>query len=428
MFRNRIASMTMTAAVLVSSLVGVAGAHAQAATTIQIWHGWNGAYADAISKAFDDYNKNNKDGITVQLSNPGDLNNSLQVAIPAGQGPDIIAWADDQIGNNVLAGNIAPLDKYGVTMDFLKSTYEPAAVNGVVYNGHIWALPEAQEGVTLICNSAVVKPTDFPTDPKDFAGLLKLATDFHTKNPTKYLFYNQAFDTANSNGDAYHVSPVFYGFGAFYVKEDGTVGIDTPEAMKAGQWIADASKVLPQQSSQDQGLAALTSGNAGCMWTGPWELADIKKSGISYFIQPFGSPFVGIKVEMMTTNAVDRGNADAVVKVLKYFDSADIEKALSIANSTIPAVTAALNDPAVAKNPDVVGFGAQFKLGVPQPNTPYMNALWGPVGQAEIAIFAGKQSPADALNAAAKAARDAVKAMVLPTPKAAATMAATAAK
>jgi arabinogalactan oligomer/maltooligosaccharide transport system substrate-binding protein len=432
MFRNRIASLTMTGAVLASALGGLSAAHAQAATTIQIWHGWSGAYADAISKVFDDYNKNNKDGITVQLSNPGDLNNSLQVAIPAGQGPDIIAWADDQIGNNVLAGNIAPLDKYGVTTDFLKSTYEPAAVNGVVYNGHIWALPEAQEGVTLICNSAVVKPTDFPTDPKDFAGLLKLATDFHAKNPTKYLFYNQAFDTANSNGDAYHVSPVFYGFGAFYVKEDGSVGVDSPEALKAGQWIADASKVLPQQSSQDQGLAALTGGNAGCMWTGPWELADIKKSGISYFIQPFGSPFVGIKVEMMTTNAVDRGNADAVVKVLKYFNSADVQKGLSIANSTIPAATAALNDPAVAKNSDVVGFGKQFALGVPQPNTPYMNALWGPVGQAEIAIFAGKQSPKDALTAAAKAARDSIKAMVLPTPKpagtAAATMAATAAK
>src|SRR5262249_42172930 len=120
----------------------------------------------------------------------------------------------------------------------------------------------------------------------------------------------------------------------------------------------------------------------------------------------------------MTTNAVDRGNADAVVKVLKYFDSADVQAKLSVANSTVPAATAALSNPDVAKNPDVVGFGAQFKLGVPQPNTPYMNALWVPVGQATMAIYTGAQAPADALAAAEKAANDAIANLNLPTPEA----------
>jgi len=391
---------------------------ARAATTLQLWHGWQGAYADAITKIFDDYNKTNKDGITVELTNPGSINDSLQVAIPAGQGPDIIAWADDVIGNNVLAGNIAPLNEYGITMDFLKSTYEPAAVNGVVYDGKIWGLPEAQEGVSLICNSAVIKPTDFPKDPQDFAGLLALATKFHTDNPDKYLIYNQGLDTANAAGDAYHVSPIYYGFGAYYVDETGKVGINTPEGLKAGQWLVDISKVLPQQSSQAQGLQALTAGTGACMWTGPWELADIKKAGINYFIQPFGRPFVGIKVELMTTNAVERGNAEAVVKVLKFFDSADVQTKLSVANGTVPAATAALTSPEVSKNPDVTGFGAQFKLGVPQPNTPYMSQLWGPVGQATIAIYTGKQAPAEALADAEKAAKDGISKMNLPTPAA----------
>jgi arabinogalactan oligomer / maltooligosaccharide transport system substrate-binding protein len=395
-----------------------AGPQVRAATALQLWHGWQGAYADAITKIFDEYNKSNQDGITVELTNPGDLNNSLQAAIPAGQGPDIIAWADDVIGNNALAGNIAPLSDYGITMDFLKSNYEPAAINGVVYDGKIWGLPEAQEGVTLICNSAVIKPTDFPKDPQDFAGLLALATKFHTDNPDKYLIYNQGLDTANAAGDAYHVSPIYYGFGAYYVDETGKVGINTPEGLKAGQWLVDVSKVLPAQASQAQGLQALTAGTGACMWTGPWELADVKKAGISYFIQPFGRPFVGIKVELLTTNAVQRGNADAVVKVLKFFDSADVQTKLSVANGTVPANTAALTSPEVSKNPDVAGFGAQFKLGVPQPNTPYMSQLWGPVGQATIAIYTGKQSPADALAAAEKAAKDAIGKMNLPTPAA----------
>ena len=143
--------------------------------------------------------------------------------------------------------------------------------------------------------------------------MLALATKFHTDNPDKYLIYNQGLDTASAGGDAYHVSPIYYGFGAFYVDETGKVGINTPEALKAAQWLIDISKVLPAQSSQAQGLHALTTGDGACMWTGPWELADIKKAGINYFIQPFGRPFVGIKVELLSVNAVERGNADSAV-------------------------------------------------------------------------------------------------------------------
>ncbi|MEO8397396.1 MAG: extracellular solute-binding protein, partial [Chloroflexota bacterium] len=246
--------------------------------------------------------------------------------------------------------------------------------------------------------------------------LLTLATKFHTDNPDKYLIYNQGLDTANAAGDAYHVSPIFYGFGASYVDETGKVGINTPEGLAAGQWLVDAAPAFPLQASGAEGLAALTGGTGACMWTGPWSLADIKNSGISYFIQPFGRPFVGIKVELVTVNAAERGNAEAAVKVIQWFDSAEVQTKLSVANSTIPAATAALASPEVSSNPDVVGFGAQFKLGVPQPNTPYMNALWGPVGQATMAIYTGAQSPADALAAAEQGANDGIAAMNLPTP------------
>ena len=401
---KRLLPLTLAAAILFSA-VGI-GSHAKAAgVTLQLWHGWQGTYADAITKVFDDYNKTNKDGITVELSNPGDLNKSLDVAIPAGQGPDIIAWADDVIGKNVLAGNIISLDELGVTQDFLKKTYEPAAIAGVTYNGKIWGLPEAQEGISLICNSALVKPEDFPKDPKDFNGLLDLATKFRKANADKYLIYNQGL----GNSDAYHASPIYYGFGAYYVKEDGSVGINTKEAQAAADWIVKFSAVAPKEISDELMRAAFTGGKAACAWTGPWALADFKKAGIKYFIQPFGSPFVGIKVELITVNAKDRKTDAAALKVLQFFNTAEVQAALSKANSTIPAASAALKDPDVANNPDVVGFGKQFALGVPQPNTPFMDFLWGPVGDATTAIFNGSQKPAEALAAAEQAALEKIK-------------------
>ncbi len=82
--------------------------------------------------------------------------------------PTFIGWANDQIGSQALVGNIIDLDTLGVTQDFLNSTYEPAAVKGVIWQGKIWALPESQEGIAIVYNKAVASEADFPTDPIGF--------------------------------------------------------------------------------------------------------------------------------------------------------------------------------------------------------------------------------------------------------------------
>ena len=120
---------------------------------ITIWHQWDGAYLDAITAAFNDYTAAHPN-VTIDLSKPDDVGNALNVAIPAGEGPDIIGWANDKIGEQAIAGNIVALDDYGVDQAFLKATYEPAAVNGVVWKDKIWALPESQEGIALVYNKA----------------------------------------------------------------------------------------------------------------------------------------------------------------------------------------------------------------------------------------------------------------------------------
>ncbi|MGD8398767.1 MAG: extracellular solute-binding protein, partial [Anaerolineae bacterium] len=120
--------------------------------TISIWHQWSGDYLDAIEQVFADYTAEHPN-VTIDLSKPEDTSNALSVAIPAGEGPDIIGWANDQIGTQALAGNIVPLNDYGIDMTFLNTTYEPAAVRGVVWQDMIWGLPESQEGIALVYNT-----------------------------------------------------------------------------------------------------------------------------------------------------------------------------------------------------------------------------------------------------------------------------------
>lgn len=385
----------------------VAPTEAAAPVTITIWHQWDGKYLDAITAIFNQYMVENPN-VTIVLDKPENVNDALKVAIPAGEGPDIIGWANDQIGAQALVGNIIDLDSLGVTQDFLNSTYEPAAVNGVVWSGKIWALPESQEGIALVYNKATATAADFPSDPKDFADLLAKAKAYSEANAGKYLVCNQGL----GNADAYHEGAIYFGFGVpGYVDDAGTVYLNTPEALAAGNWIKDFKPYAPAESSYDICKAGIVDGTFAAMWTGPWIIADLETAGVDYGILPMGSPFVGIKTLMITKNAQDRGTAEVALDIIKYFTNQANETQVSLANKTIPANTAALNDPQVQALATVSGFGAALNLGIPMSNSPYASAQWGPVGDATNAIWAGTQTPEEALAAAQTAIETAIAGM-----------------
>jgi len=374
--------------------------------TIKIWHQWDGKYLEAITQAFNDYTAAHPN-VKFDLSKPEDVANALNVAIPAGEGPDIIGWANDQIGQQAIKGNIVALNDYGITEDFIKKTYEPAAVNGVMYKDKIWALPESQEGIALIYNKDLVASEYLPTDPLNFDDLLAKAQKFQADKGA-VLVCNQAF----GGNDAYHMSPIFFGFGVpSYIDEEGVAYLNTPEAVKAAEWLLKFKDVSLTENSYDICFAGLKEGKVGMWWTGPWAVAGIEESGINYGILPFGRPFVGIKTLMMTKNAVDRENQDIVIDVMKYFTGAEASKKIALVNKTIPANTAALKDPEVQALTAVVGYGAALNLGIPMSPSIYSSAQWDPVGKASQAIWQGAAAPAEAMAAAQKAADDAVSQM-----------------
>jgi len=375
-------------------------------TTITIWHQWVGDYLVAIQAAFDAYTADHP-LVTIELSQPTDVQASLAVSIPAGEGPDIIGWANDQIGTNALSGNIVALDDYGINMKFLEKTYEPAAVAGVVWQDRIWGLPESQEGIAIVYNKAVASEADFPTDPNDFADLLAKAKTFYETNGIP-LFCNQGFP----GGDAYHVAPLYFGFGVpEYVDDQGVAYLNTPEAIAAGNWLLEVKPYLLGEMSHELCKTAVIEGTAAAWWTGPWAIADLENAGIDYGFVAMGSPFVGIKTLLLTKNAVDRGTAELAVDIMKYFTGFDAQKAIVLANKTIPANTEVLNDPEVQALTTIAGFGASLNNGIPMANTPYAGAQWGPVGDATGAIWNGSQTPEEALAAAQAAVDEAIAAM-----------------
>jgi arabinogalactan oligomer/maltooligosaccharide transport system substrate-binding protein len=361
--------------------------------TITIWHGYEGTYLEAKKAIYDAYTKQYP-GVTINLVHKPKLTDAVTTAIPAGQGPDIVAWVDDQIGKWAKIEAIKPMDQW-VSKDYMNSQFSQAAVDASTYDGKIYGVPESVEAITILYNKKLISANEVP---KTSDALVSFAKSFPSSHPGKYGI------VWNSKNDAYFNAPWVYGFGGYFVKADGTVGL-TSAGSKAGfNYVASFKGAIPQ--SVDYGIAdtLFKEGKAAMIVNGPWSVADYVKAGVDYGIAMLptisangkpASPFVGVKTLMLSATSQNKALA---VDVMKFFANKDNQTNMVLTTREIPANKLALADPKVQAIGDIAGFGAQVKNGVPLPNTPYMSALWDPVIKALEAIWTGKQTVDAALS------------------------------
>jgi arabinogalactan oligomer/maltooligosaccharide transport system substrate-binding protein len=372
--------------------------------TITIWHGWGGSYLAPKQAIFNAYMKLHPN-VTIKLVNQGGTNfiQKAITAVKANNGPDIIAWVDDSLGELVDSHTVVPMDQY-ISQSFVNSTYAPAAAQAVQFNGHVYGVPETVEAVTIMYNKKLISASQLPTTTDQ---MLAFEQSYEKAHPGSYGI---VWPTT----DPYYNACWFYGFGAYYVKPDGTVGLNTAQATAAGQFIASFRQYLPKQLDGTTASSLFTEGKAAAIIDGPWAYDNYaQKAGIDVGFaklpivsatgQP-ATPFVGVKSLWGTANAQSRGVLPIVADILKFYSNEQNQLQMIQQTGEIPANNAALQSSTVTNNPAISGYAAQAATGVPLPNTPYMSALWTPVGNALTAIWSGNQTPAAALAAAQTAA------------------------
>lgn len=374
--------------------------------TVTIWHGWASNYTAPKQAIFNAYMKLHPN-VTIKVVNVAqNIVPKSITAVRANNGPDIISWVDDSLGELVDSHTVVPMDQY-ISQSFVNSTYTQAAAQAVQFNGHVWGVPETVEAVTIMYNKKLVSASQLPTTTDQ---MLAFEQSYSQQHPGKY-------GIVWPTQDAYYNAPWFYGFGAFYVKPDGTVGLNTPQATAAGNFIASFRPYLPKQLDNTTASALFTEGKAAAIIDGPWAYSGYaSKSGIDIGFATLptvptnnnthGTPFVGVKSLWVTKNAKDPALA---ADILKFYTNTQNQLQMIQATGEIPANQAALQDPAVKNNKGIAGFANQAQYGTPLPNTPYMSALWNPVANALAAIWTGTQTPAAALAAAQSAAEKGVK-------------------
>ena len=366
--------MKRAMSILTLALLGQAGA-----ATLTLWTHYEPAgevnWVRQQAAAFE-----KKTGHKVQVvSVPfGDITDKFIQSAPKGQGPDLIATQPhDRLGQMAAAGVIEPMDRYVTS----KADYDKTALAAFTYKGKLMGLPLFAEAVALVYNKKLV-----PKAPTTWAEFLAAA---------------QAAQKAGNLGYATQIDEPYrsYGFvsayGGYVFKNSGgtfntgDIGLNNAGTVKALGFLNDLRykyNLVPEGVSAEAARSAFIAGRLAMLYTGPWDMGDIKKAGINYGITAFPtppgatgkwSPFVG--VQGIVVNAYSKNKA-AAVQLARQMTSGDAQVAFNRAGGRIPTSLSARTK--LKADPIVAGFGRAISQGTPMPNIPEMGAVWGPWGAA----------------------------------------------
>jgi arabinogalactan oligomer/maltooligosaccharide transport system substrate-binding protein len=335
-------------------------------------------------------------GVTVQVvqKQSGPIRQEIST-VAVENAPDVIVGAHDWIGELSGNGSIIPLSPSAAT----RKQFPAYALNAFSYGTAIkklYGAPVALENIALVTNTRLAKP------PKSFADLERQALAAKRKMKTQVGLAVQ-----QGQGDAYHMYPFFSGLGGYVFGankagnlDPSDIGVANAKFLKNAPLIDkwNRSGLIRSQVNDSIAKDLFLKGKVAYWVTGPWFLADIRKSGVKYQVSAFPQivpgiksvPFLGVQGYMVTKYSSAHG-VESLAKdlVANYMMQPAAQSTLALANDRTPANLRAL---ARVKDKDLKAFGAASGGGVPMPNIPQMASVWQDLGAAWVRSTKGANS------------------------------------
>lgn len=390
--RHLVLTPLALAAALGSALVATPAAAAEPGKLL-IWFSTDGA--KGMQKVAEEFTK--KTGVPVTVEAPEDGPGKFQQAAAAGKGPDIWIWAHDRIGEWISGGLIQPVSPGKK----LQADLDPLALKAFQAGGKTWGYPYSIEAVSLVYNKAIVK-----TPPKTFEEVMALDKKLSGEGKKAILW-----DYTNT----YFTFPLLAANGgyAFKLKADGTydpadTGVNNAGAIKGVELLNKLlrDKYMPEGSGYAEMEGAMAQGKVAMMINGPWSWDNLRKAKIDFGVAKIPAvggkkavPFVGVKGAMINKASPNKDLAIEFIEnhMLTTKGLKTINEAEAIG---VPASKAYFNE--LKADPNIAATMASAQDGVPMPNNPEMGRFWSAMVSALGNVMEARQTPKEAMDAAAK--------------------------
>ncbi len=338
-------------------------------------------------------------GIAIDIVHPDDMTNRFQQAAGSGQGPDIVIFAHDRLGEWAQSGllkAVAPSDAY-------RERYFDFTWDAVVWNGETYGYPISVESLGLIYNKALVDEA-----PESFDELMALEEELAEQDKKAILF---------DYAEPYFGWPLLAANGGYPFKQTeagfdvADIGVNNAGAIQGAELLLELieSGALPEGTDYSVTDTRFNRGEVATMISGPWAWSNLEKSGIDFGVALLpkvgderAKPMFGVMTAML--NSATPNDFLAIEFLENYLLD---EEGLRTFNSdgSLGAVAHRAYQADLESDPNIAATLANAELGVPMPNIPEMGAFWAAMEPALQNIGSGRQTPQEALDAAARRMR-----------------------
>ncbi len=380
-----------------------AAAAPTAPVTLTLWH----SYRDDERKALDElvaaWNAKHPLLTVTALAVPFDaLIDKVQVAIPNGNGPDLLVFAHDKIGTWARDGLIAPLGDFANKdrlQRFLGQTVKP-----LVYERAIYGLPLAFKSMVLFYNKKMIKDP-----PSTLAQLVEVAKGFTDPK-------NEAYGLAYDAADLYAHAAFLHAYGGKVWNEDTRkLEVNTPQAIQAIETVKKLyteAKILPKGVTGFMVTAMFNDGKTPFVFSGPWFVSEISKD-IQWGVAVLPTveegkpmlPYLGSEAVLLSAKTAHKEEA---LQVLDYLTSDEAALTRLEHGHQMVANVKVYENARLLQDPVVKVFRAQADRSVPMPNAVEPGVAWTPYSTALRKAIFGEAKAADALAEADKQIQEAL--------------------
>jgi len=238
---------------------------------VTFWYLWGGVEGEKVEAMIEKFNASQDKYIVEGLSVPDQQ--KIQVAIAAGDGPDVSDTFSSLTASYAKKGILEPLGGYIERDGYDLTDFMPSAVDSVSVDGEIYALPISVNLMMLYYNKDLLAAAGFDAPPATDEELVRYA-DALTKVDASGSISVQGFPDFP---EVYYVEHMAFSLGGDYGKP-GALTINTPASQRALQMISDyrakygLDNILAFNSSGGYMSAAdpFITGRQALRIDGPW--------------------------------------------------------------------------------------------------------------------------------------------------------------
>ena len=358
---------------------------------------------DATIAAFE---KDNEDvNVKYEIYPWANRDESLQTAIAAGKGPDLVYLVPDQLA--AYQKSILPLND--LLSEERQGDLLPNVKTSVTIDGDILGAPVLTSAQPLICNAAAFEAAGVTEYPETWDDIIEMAPKFTEKGMYALNYPASAENTLNLT---YY--PLLWQAGGEVFTKDGDVGFDSKAGEQALTFITDLAEsgaLDPEALTTNVPLeqTAIAQGKVACTWN----------NAVTEVAPFWGEENVKVLAPLTDKETVAYGTVgslsvlkgskapEAAAAFAEYATSADVIEPYLTAAGYFSALST--TEPLYADDP-LLGEVEKY---VPDTTVGELNAssraLMGVLAPEIQAALLGQKAPADALKDAAAAAAPLLK-------------------